>query len=353
MNMSKLKSPLFCRFPIAGIILFLFLTNCASPRPASSVGGNKDIHPEAAPPTRLLPPPLQAGDTVAIIAPAGYVTDKNRYIERADSLLRAWGLVPVHGRYLFARHFQFAGTDQQRAADLQWALDAPYVKAVWAARGGYGSVRIVDKVDWSTFKRHPKWIVGFSDITVLLAKAYSEGVPSIHGIMPISLTNPDPRRHSAIVTLKNLLFGKPLKFVIPSDSLNIRGTGKGTVIGGNLSMLVSMLGSDLQPDTRGKILFLEDVGEYPYSYDRMLYALARAGFFDHLAGLIVGNMHTKKGNEAFGESVKEMILKHVRDKNYPVIFSFPAGHVIKNYAVPIGKTAKIKVGIKKTKVEFY
>jgi len=299
-----------------------------------------------------IPPYLRPGDTVAIIASAGYVSNKNNYIGRADSLLRAWGLVPVHGKHLFAKHFQFAGTDRQRAEDLQWALDEPSVKAIWEARGGYGSVRIVDRVNWEKFKKNPKWIIGFSDITVLSIKGYSLGVASLHALMPISLTYPKPERQSAIVTLKNMLFGRKLKFVIPSDSLNIPGEAEGIVTGGNLSMLISMLGSDLQLNTEGKILFLEDVGEYPYSYDRMLYAIARAGYFDKLAGLIVGDMSTKKENDPFGETVKEMILKHTRGKGYPVIFNFPAGHVVKNYTVPIGKWGKIKVKEKKTYIEF-
>ncbi len=300
-----------------------------------------------------IPPYLKKGDTVAIIASAGVVSNKNNYIGRADSLLRAWGLVPVHGKNLFATYHQFAGTDRQRAEDLQWALDNPSIKAIWQARGGYGSIRIVDEVNWEGFKKHPKWIIGFSDITVLSIKAYALGIASVHALMPISLTYPKEERKSAIVTLKNVLFGRKLKFAVPSDSLNVEGEGTGIVVGGNLSMLVSMLGSDLQLNTDGKILFLEDVGEYPYAYDRMLYALARAGYFDRLAGLIVGDMHTKKGHEPFGETVKEMILKHTRDKGYPVVFGFPAGHVVKNYAVPIGKMGKIKVGKKKTVVEFY
>jgi len=333
-------------------IILLFFTACGSEKhyPVSQNLTRKTIGIKID--SINVPPYLKKGDTVAIVAPAGYVSDENHYIERADSLLKAWGLVPVHGKNLFAKHYQFAGTDEQRAADLQRALDDPSIKAIWAARGGYGSVRILDKIDWESLKKHPKWLIGFSDITVLSIKAYSLGIASIHGIMPISLTHPNPDRKPAIVTLKNLVFGRKLKFAIPSDSLNIPGTAEGTVVGGNLSLLVSLLGSDLQLDTTGKILFLEDVGEYPYAYDRMLYALARAGYFDNLAGLIVGNMSIKTDNEPFGETVEEMILKHVKGKNYPVVFHFPAGHVVKNYAVPIGKTAKITVKKKKTIVEF-
>jgi len=334
-------------------IMTICLPGCKSPQGTLKDMGNSSSEAFSDSFFHTIPPYLSPGDTVAIIAPAGYVSNRNGYIQRADSLLKAWGLVPLHGENLFAKHYQFAGTDEQRAADLQWALDDSSIKAIWAARGGYGSVRILDKTDWSKFRENPKWIIGFSDITVLSMKAYSLGVPSIHGIMPISLAHPNPERKPAIVTLKNLLFGRQLKFAIPSDSLNIKGTGEGEIVGGNLSLLVSLLGSDLQLDTDGKILFLEDVGEYPYNYDRMLYALAGAGYFDNLAGLIVGDMSIKTDREPFGETVEEMILKHVKDKNYPVIFRFPAGHVVKNYAVPIGKKAKITVKRKKSIIEFY
>jgi len=336
-----------------GLLLAIAVWRCKSPAPAARSPVSLTRSVEGLHVERLTVPPfLEKGDTVAIIAPAGYVSNRNGYIGRADSLLRAWGLVPVHGAHLFARHFQFAGTDDQRAADLQWALDNPSVKAIWAARGGYGSVRILDKIRWDTLRRHPKWIIGFSDITVLSMQAYAAGVASLHALMPISLSYPRKERRPALVTLKNMLFGRPLKFAIPSDSLNIPGTGSGIVVGGNLSILVSLLGSDLQLDTRGKILFIEDVGEPPYRYDRMLYALARAGYFDGLAGLIVGGTGTKSEEEPFGETVKEMILKHVKGKGYPVVFGFPAGHVVKNYTVPIGLPAKITVKKKKTVIEF-
>ena len=300
----------------------------------------------------IVPPPLQPGDTVMIVAPAGYVSNRNGYIQRADSLLRAWHLVPKHGQYLFARHYTMAGTDAQRLFDLQSALDDPSVKAIWAARGGYGSVHIVDSLDLTVFREHPKWLIGFSDITVLLNYLYSNGYASIHGIMPISLAHPNPKRKPALVTLKNLVFGKQLTFRIPSDTDNIPGEGEGVIIGGNLSLLVSMLGSPQQLDTRGKILFLEDVDEYPYVYDRLLYTLDRAGYFDHLAGLVVGDFSIKHGNDEFGENVRQMILKHVKGRGYPVVFGFPAGHVVKNYAIPFGKKAYIKVTRRKVSVRY-
>ncbi len=336
------------------LVLFLFifsLSGCGTKKNiATSPVGKKPGSPVLS--EIRLPPYLKKGDTVMIVAPAGYVSDRNHYIERGDSLMRAWGLVPVHGKHLFDKHYQFAGTDSVRLADLQAALDAPNVKAIWAARGGYGSIRIINKVDWTAFRRHPKWVIGFSDITVILNRLLFEGYASVHGIMPISLAHPRKERESALITLKNVLFGKKLRFSIPSDSLNKTGSGEGIIVGGNLSMLVSMLGSDMQLNTDGKILFLEDVHEKPYSYDRMLYALANAGYFDHLQALIVGDMSTKKGDEPFGETVKQMILKHTRGKNYPVVFGFPAGHVVKNYAVVIGKYAKVKVTKSKVYIRY-
>ncbi len=331
----------------------MFISACKSSNSVSYVRENRNIYQaEQEQDTITLPPSLRPGDTVMIIAPAGYVSNRNDYIGRGDSLMRAWGLVPVHGKHLFDKHFHFAGTDSARLEDLQRALDDPSVKAIWAARGGYGSIRIIHDVDWTKFKQNPKWLIGFSDITVIHAALFKQGFASVHGIMPISLTHPNPERKPAIVTLKNVLFGKKLRFSIPSDSMNIQGRGEGIIVGGNLSMLVSMLGSGLQIDTDGKILFLEDVDEYPYSYDKMLYALANAGYFDHLAGLIVGDMHTKKNADPFGESVEEMVLKHVRGKGYPVVFHFPAGHVVKNYAIVFGKKAKLKVGSKKVIISY-
>ncbi len=313
------------------------LTQRVQPKPVDSV---------------FIPAPLKKGDTVIIIAPAGYVDATKNYIARADSLLLAWGLIPVHGKHLFEKHYTFAGTDRQRLSDLQWAFDHPHAKAIWMARGGYGMIRIMNDLDYSGLRKHPKWVVGFSDITFLLNQMYANGIASLHGLMPISLTHPKPERKSALVTLKNMLFGRKLKFVIDGHPANVPGDGEGMVVGGNLSCLVAMLGSSNQLNTDGKILFLEDVGEYPYAYDRMLFALANAGYFDNLQGLIIGDMNTKKPSQDFGETIEEMVLKHVKDKGYPVIFGFPAGHVVKNYTVPIGLRIKISVSKEKAKIQY-
>ena len=291
----------------------------------------------------VAPAHLKPGDTVLYIAPAGNVLEKKGYMQRADSLLRLWGYVPKYAPHLYSQHYIFAGTDSIRSVDLQQALDDPSVKAIWCARGGYGSVRIIDDLDFSRFKKHPKWLIGFSDITVLHSLLHQKGFQSVHAIMPISLTHPRPERKAAIQSLKDFFTGRTLRYEMPSDSLNISGKAHGVVVGGNISLLVSLLGSKYQIDPAGKILFLEDVGEYTYSYDRMLYALKNAGYFDRLKGLIIGGIGVKKDDDFIGETVKQIILKHVKNKGYPVIFNFPAGHIVDNRVVIFGKKATISV----------
>jgi len=318
----------------------IFLISCRSHVPASPKSP-ADIYKPA---TKWTAPSyLQPGDSILYIAPAGNVNPDKFYMKRADSLLKLWGYVPVYPENLFKKHFTFGGTDQERFKDLQKALDNPNIKAIWCARGGYGSVRIIDSLNFKNFSKHPKWLIGFSDITVLHSLLHQEGFQSVHAIMPISLAHPNPKRKEAIQSLKDFFAGKKLRYKIDSDSLNIPGKAQGILVGGNLSLLVSLLGSKYQIDPSGKILFLEDVGEYTYSYDRMLYALKNAGYFDHLKGLIIGGMSVKKDDDFIGETVKELVLKHVKDKAYPVIFNFPAGHIVDNRVLIFGKTAKIKV----------
>jgi len=316
------------------IILTLLFISCKTTNHLSKI--NK--------PNRFIAPPaLKPGDTVLYIAPAGYVNKEAGYMKRADSLLQLWGYIPKNPENLYKKHFTFGGTDAERFKDLQQALDDPGIKAIWCARGGYGSVRIIDALNFDRYKKHPKWLIGFSDITVLTNVMLFQGYQSVHAIMPISLTHPNSERKAAIQSLKDFFASKNLHYEIPSDSLNITGKGKGVLVGGNLSLLVSLLGSKYQLDTRDKILFLEDVGEYTYSYDRMLFALKNAGYFDHLKGLIIGGMSVKKDDDFIGETVKELVLKHIKDKGYPVIFNFPAGHVVDNRVLIFGKTAKINV----------
>ncbi len=323
------------------ISLFVFLTAACKSLPAD------DLVPVN---SWISPPVLQPGDTVLYIAPAGNVIKEKGYMQRADSLLRLWGYVPKYARHLYSQYNIFAGKDSLRFQDLQQAFNDPGVKAIWCARGGYGSVRIIDNLDFSKFQKYPKWLIGFSDITVLHSLLHQKGFQSVHALMPISLTHPNPERQAAIQSLKEFFEGRKLHYEIPPDSLNITGKARGVVVGGNISLLVSLLGSGFQINPSGKILFLEDTGEYSYGYDRMLYALKNAGYFDRLKGLIIGGTGIKKDDDDIGETVKQMILKHVKDKGYPVIFNFPAGHVVDNRTIIFGKKAKIIV--KKNKVIF-
>ena len=322
------------------ILLILFLIgSCKS---SNDLSKNRVFQPKK----YLSPPPLKKGDTIMYIAPAGYVDDSLQYMKRADSLLKSWGFHIKYPKNLYQRSFTFAGTDKQRLEQLQSAFNDPTIKVIWCARGGYGSVRIIDDIDFSKFNRHPKWVIGYSDITVLHSLLHQKGYQSVHAFMPISLAHHRPkRRKQAIRSLKDFFQNKRLSYTIPSDSLNIQGRGKGIVVGGNISLLVSLLGSKYQINTDNKILFLEDVGEYEYSYDRMIYALKNAGYFDHLKALIIGGTGIKNDpdEEDFGESVKEIILKHVKNKGYPVIFNFPAGHVVDNRTLIFGREASVRV----------
>jgi len=322
------------------ILSIIFFISCKSHVPVQA-NTAKNIYKPAT--NRVAPAHLQPGDSILYIAPAGNVNPDRFYMKRADSLLKLWGYVPVYPKNLFKKHFTFGGTDEERFRDLQEALDNPHIKAIWCARGGYGSVRIIDSLDFTKFRKHPKWLIGFSDITVLHSVLHQEGFQSVHAIMPISLAHPNPERKQAVQSLKDFFAGKKLHYEITPDSLNISGETQGVLVGGNLSLLVSLLGSKYQINTDDKILFLEDVGEYTYSYDRMLYALKNAGYFDHLKGLIIGGMSVKTDDDFIGETVKEMILKHVKDKGYPVIFNFPAGHIVDNRTLIFGKSAKMKV----------
>jgi muramoyltetrapeptide carboxypeptidase len=330
LSYNRIKTILF-------LAVFLLLAySCSSPKTTNASTYIKKDH-------WVSPPYLKKGDTIMYIAPAGYVDSTAHYMKRADSLLLSWGYIPKYSKDLYRKHFTFAGTDAQRKKELQSAMDDPSIKAIWCARGGYGSVRIIDDLNFDKFKKHPKWIIGFSDITVLHSLLHNKGYQSVHALMPISLEHPNPNRKQALNSLKDFLSGKKLTYEIPSDSMNIKGKGKGVIVGGNLSLLVSLLGSKYQIDPKGKILFLEDVGEYTYSYDRMLYALKNAGYFDHLQGLIIGGMGIKKDDDFIGENIYDLILKHTKEKGYPVIFNFPAGHIVDNRTLLFGKTAKIKV----------
>jgi len=263
-------------------------------------------------------------------------------MDDAVRLLQNWGLEVVIGDTLNASYHQFAGNDDLRARDMQRFIDDDSIKAIFAARGGYGTVRIIDKVDFSRLEQSPKWIIGFSDITVLHTHLHTlYGLQTIHGQMPVNI--PDATTAS-LKTLKKALFGDEVFYHFKSHSINRAGEARGQVIGGNLSILLSVLGSVSDMDYAGKILFLEDVGEYLYSVDRMLYALKRAGKLNNLAGLIVGGFTEMKDNDIpFGQTVAEIVMNVVSEHNYPVCFDFPAGHIADNHAIIFGRELHMNV----------
>ena len=285
------------------------------------------------------PPPLKKGDKIAITCPAKKLP---KPMDDAIKLLHSWGLDVVLGETTSASFHQFAGDDDLRANDLQRLVDDDSIKAIIAARGGYGTVRMIDKVDFSRLVQSPKWLIGFSDITVLHTHLLSNyGLQTIHGQMPINIPDASAR---SLLTLKQSLFGEPVSYQYSSHGLKRAGEGSGILVGGNLSLLVAVSGSVSDLDYADKILFVEDVGEYLYSIDRMIRCLDRAGKLKHLAGLVVGGFTDVKDNDIpFGQTVAEIIMAVVKEYNYPVCFDFPAGHIPDNCSLVFGKTWKLTV----------
>ena len=287
----------------------------------------------------LLPPHLKKGDKIAITCPAKKLPAP---MTDAVKLLQSWGLEVVLGETVEASYHQFAGDDDLRARDLQRFIDDDSIKAIIAARGGYGTIRMIDKVDFTRFVQKPKWLVGFSDITILHTHLFANyGVQTIHGQMPVNI--PDASAHS-LETLRKALFGETLNYQFTSHALNRGGEATGILVGGNLSLLIAVSGSVSDLDYNGKILFIEDVGEYLYAIDRMMRNLKRAGKLHRLAGLIVGGFADVKDNDIpFGQTVPEIIMEVVKEYDYPVCFDFPAGHIPDNCSLVLGKMLNLSV----------
>ena len=303
--------------------------------------------------TLTTPPYLQKGDTIAIVAPAGILKNREQTILKAKELAESWGLYVVLGNNVFNQNNHFAGTDAERAADFQVALDNINIKAIWAARGGYGSVRILERLDFSKFSEFPKWIVGYSDITAVHNHVHNLGAETMHAMMPTNLEEEPEELIETITSFKKALFGEALSYTVSSSKDNrviSSETINGPLVGGNLAILASMLGSESQLNTADKILFIEEIGEYKYHIDRMLRSLKRAGYFDKCKGLIVGDMsNIKKNTTAWGSSIEQLILEVVAEFDFPVLFNFPAGHETDNRALILGKT--ITMNIKSTTSE--
>jgi len=287
---------------------------------------------------------LKAGDTVAIVAPAGILKNRKPEIEKAKQLLRIWGLNVVLGKHLFNQGNHFAGNDDERCEDFQKALDDPKIKAIWCARGGYGSVRIIDKLNWTLFKEHPKWIIGYSDITAIHNEVHNLGYQSIHAMMCTSLQDDNASIAETIATFKNALFSSELDYTLKASKYNKLGNAEGPLVGGNLSILYSMLGSKSSINTDDKILFIEEIGEYKYHIDRMLQSLKRAGYFDNCKGVIIGDMSKIKRNTTqWGKTIEQLILDVLEDYNFPIAFNMPAGHEKDNRALILGKNVTLHV----------
>lgn len=299
------------------------------------------------------PPYLKKGDTVAIVAPSGILKNKLGEVQQAQALLKRWGLHSVVGKHVFNQADHFAGTDDERCEDFQKALDDPKISAIWCARGGYGTVRVLDKLDYSKFKQKPKWVIGYSDITALHSQIHNEGVESLHAMMCVSLPKDESEIEASISTFKNTIFGKPLSYTLKGSTYNKVGSASGQLVGGNLTMLQTMLGSETSLDVSGKILFIEEIGEYKYHIDRMLQSLKRAGYFNTCKGVIVGDMtKLKKNTTLWGTSIEQLILDALADYDFPIAFNMPAGHEEDNRALILGRTIQLIVSNDKSLVVF-
>lgn len=294
------------------------------------------------------PPYLKKGDKIAIVCPAKRLP---KPIDAAIDILKAWGLEVVLGETLSSSFNQFAGTDQQRAADLQRYLDDSSIKAIIAARGGYGTIRIIDQLDFTAFAQNPKWLIGFSDITILLSHALAAlQTQGIHAQMPYTF---DTSTAEALESLRKALFGEPITYTYESGFKNVEGQAEGILIGGNLSLLIAVEGSVSEMDYQDKILFLEDVGEHEYSIDRMMRILKRNGKLSQLKGLVVGAFNEISPEPIpFGQSPEELILDLVKEYGYPVCFNFPTGHIDDNRAMILGKNVSLTVNQHQVQFKF-
>lgn len=286
---------------------------------------------------------LKIGDKVVLVAPARSVLPAE--METAVRLLESWGLIVVAGDHVWDVHHSFAGRDMDRIDDFQTALDDPTVKAVFCARGGYGTLRIVDALCWEGFRSHPKWIVGFSDVTVLHGHIQRHcSMQSLHAPMPYSFFHGQPSPQT-VDSLKAALFGGQLSYTWPQQPLTRAGKATGILTGGNLSLLYAMIGTPSEPDYEGCILFIEDLDEYLYHIDRMMLSLKRAGRLSRLAGMLVGGMTEMKDNKVpFGYSAEEIIAETVEDFDFPLAFGFPAGHGNSNLSLKMGAEVTLVAG---------
>ena len=321
-QMKKIKTILF---------LFLFLNNYLQAQ-------NQKVMPEF----------LKKGDTVGITATARKIDLEN--LAPAIQLLESWGLKVVIGRTIGKEENQLAGPDWLRATDFQEMLDNPNIKAIWGAKGGYGTVRIIDKIDFTNFKKKPKWVVGFSDMTILHSHINNMGIGTLHAMMALSTKTAAPESSES---LRKALFGEKLEYRVPCHNFNREGKAEGELVGGNLSVLFSLMGSKSEINYNGKILFIEDLDEYLYHIDRMMMNLKRNGYFDGLKGMVIGGMTSMNDNEIpWGKDALEIIQDVTKGFSFPVVYNFPAGHLKDNRALILGKKVSLEVNDKESILQF-
>ena len=304
--------------------------------------------------TQLIQPEyLKSGDTISIVAPSGVLNNFDKKITKAINIFKSWGLNVVIGNHIFDKNGHFAGTDKNREKDFQKALDNKNIKAIWCARGGYGAVRIIDNLNFDSYLKNPKWIIGFSDITVIHNKLNLLNSESIHAMMITGFDDID-QNNDSLSKLKNVLFGDNLSYSVNSNKNNKTGKSEGILVGGNLTLIQSTIGSKTELKMKDKILFIEEIGEYAYHIDRMLHSLKRAGYFENCKGLIVGQISdVKKNTTDFGRSINEIILDVLDEYNFPILFDFPAGHEKTNFPIILGRKVILDVSKSKSKVIFY
>jgi len=286
-----------------------------------------------------IPQPLMKGDTVAIVAPAKAI--EKDVISYAKNFLEEAGFKVKIGQHCLGSNNYFSGTDAERIEDFQAAIDDEEVKAIICARGGYGCVRIVDRINWVSFLDQPKWIVGFSDVTVFHQRLTNLGVASLHATMPLNYKDNSKEARTSLI---DALSGEKLSYTWEGCESNKTGMAEGEVVGGNLAVLCGLIGTTDMPDYCDKILFLEEVGEHIYALDRMFYQLEKSGIWDQIRGLVLGSFsNTKDTDVPFGKTLEEIILAHFQYRNIPIAFNFPAGHIDDNRALKLGKNTLFTV----------
>jgi muramoyltetrapeptide carboxypeptidase len=303
----------------------------------------------------IIPKYLMQGDTIGITCPAGFITETE--IQPAVQQMQNWGFNIKAGDTVGKRDFTFGGTDEERAKDFQQMLDDPSIKAIMCARGGYGAIRIIDQLNFSKFSTHPKWIVGFSDITVIHSHLNRNfNIASIHSKMcnsfPDDWSKAEPAQVDSILSIKQALLGEKMNYSITPHDKNKTGIAEGVLVGGNLKTLESLSGSRSDIKTAGKILFVEDTGEYLYSIDRMFWNLKRTGKLSHLKALVIGGFKIRPDDpgEDFGKTVTDIVLEKVKEYNYPVCFDFPVGHQKYNVALKCGVRHSLSVRVNEAKL---